>query len=113
MKLAGKIALLGLVALPLIAAGQTPPAPTYNSTITGFNSVTSFINVIVGGWIFWLLMVFVVIFILYAAFLYLTSGGDPEKTGKAKGVIIYAVIALAVALLAKAIVAIVTSALNS
>lgn len=40
------------------------------------------------------------IFIIIAAFKYLTAQGDPEKVGEARQMVIYAVIAIAVALLA-------------
>jgi hypothetical protein len=39
-------------------------------------------------------------FIIFAAFSYLTAGGDPEQVSKAKSRIIYAAVAIAVALLA-------------
>lgn len=39
-------------------------------------------------------------FILFAAFTYLTAGGDEAKLGKAKSTLIYAVIAIVVALIA-------------
>jgi len=44
-----------------------------------------------------------VIFIILAAFGYLTSGGDPEKVGSAKNKIVYAIVAIIVAALAFAV----------
>lgn len=41
-----------------------------------------------------------VLFILYAAFLYLTAAGSDEAIGKAKKVLIYAVVAIIIAFLA-------------
>ncbi len=69
------------------------------------------INIIktVTSWLFGILLVAAVLFLIYAAFLYLTSGGDEEKTKKAKSYVIYAVIAVAIGILAYSIVALVGS----
>jgi phosphoglycerol transferase MdoB-like AlkP superfamily enzyme len=53
------------------------------------------------------------IFIIIAAFKYLTAQGDPEKVGTARQMVIYAVIAIAVALLALVIQNIVASFLGA
>lgn len=45
-----------------------------------------------------------VIAIVMAGFMYVTSGGEPEKTKKAKNTIIYALVAIVLAVLANAIV---------
>lgn len=45
-----------------------------------------------------------VIAIVIAGFMYVTSGGEPEKTKKAKNTIIYALVAVVLAMLANAIV---------
>lgn len=45
-----------------------------------------------------------VIVIVLAGFMYVTSGGEPEKTKKAKNTIIYALVAIVLAVLANAIV---------
>lgn len=55
------------------------------------------------------LMVVTVAFIVYAAYLYLTSQGDVEKVKTANRVILYAVVAVAVALLAYVFINIVTA----
>jgi phosphoglycerol transferase MdoB-like AlkP superfamily enzyme len=51
-------------------------------------------------WVYIIFFIIAVMFILFAAFSYLTAGGDPETVAKAKNQIIYAAIAIAVALLA-------------
>ncbi|OGM91796.1 hypothetical protein A2999_01330 [Candidatus Wolfebacteria bacterium RIFCSPLOWO2_01_FULL_38_11] len=60
-------------------------------------------------WIYTIFFIIAGIMILFAAFTYLTSGGDPEKVGSAKNQIIYAVVAIVVALLAVSINLIVKS----
>lgn len=56
------------------------------------------------GWFYGALAALAVVFIIYAGFLFLTAGDDAEKVGKAKKQLIYAVVAVAVAILATGIV---------
>ena len=58
----------------------------------------------VANWIFAVLMALAIIFVLMAAFTYLTSGGG-EEVKKAHKQLLYAAVAVAVAVLAKGIVA--------
>lgn len=55
------------------------------------------------NWLFMILMLAVVAMIIWGGLLYVFSSGDPTKTGKAKGVLTFAIVGLAVALLAKII----------
>jgi hypothetical protein len=55
----------------------------------------------VSNWIFYIVILFSTIMIVWGGFTYLTSAGDPGKAGKGKSIITYALIGLAVALLAK------------
>jgi len=90
-------------------AGAQPTLPTAGQTgIQNYGALTTKFDVI-GNWMFGILLFLAVIFIIYAAFLYLTSGGVEEKTKQAKDYIIYAVIAIAVAILAKGIIALIGS----
>lgn len=57
----------------------------------------------VTNWVFYIILIVVMIMILYAAFLFLTSSGSPEKAGKATKVITYAIIGMVIGLLARAI----------
>lgn len=57
----------------------------------------------VTNWIFYIILTVVMIMILYAAFLFLTSSGSPEKAGKATKIITYAIIGMVIGLLARAI----------
>ncbi len=98
------IAVVGALVLPLFAGAQ----PTLGTNITGYSDVTGIIGT-VGNWMFGIILALAVIFILYAAFLYLTSGGDEEKVGTAKKYLVYAIIAVAVAVLSKGIVMVVQS----
>ena len=58
-------------------------------------------------WLFIILILFVTIMIIYGGFTIVTASGDPEKAGKGKQILTYAIIGLAIALLAKVIPSIV------
>jgi fumarate reductase subunit D len=60
------------------------------------------LNILAGTvkWVYTVFFIVAVIFILFAAFNYLSGGDNPEKLKTARNQIIYAVIAIAVALLA-------------
>lgn len=53
--------------------------------------------------LFFVIMILVVIIVLYAAYLFLTSGGDPKKVETARNLLIYAAIGIAIAFLARAV----------
>ncbi len=67
--------------------------------------VSTLVNVT--DWIFIFLMAIVIIFVLFGAFYILTAGGDTEKVSKGRNFIIYAAVGLLIALLARAVPAIV------
>ncbi len=88
---------LSVAALPLLASAQTlPPAPFVD--LPGFKN---FICTVVVGWLFTFLIILTVVFVLIAAYKYLTASGDPEKVKSASHTLIYAAIAIVVALFAR------------
>jgi uncharacterized membrane protein len=103
--------------LPALAFAQAPPGPPPTSGSIPGASVTS-ISGVLGlicnffGWAFFFLIALVVIFVIVAAFRYLTAAGDPEKVKKAGSTLLYAAVAVGVALLARAIPLIVSSFLG-
>lgn len=92
------------LALPVLVMAQAPPTPSNvpQSNITSLQSVLNLLCVVF-GWAFWFLVVLAVIFVLVAAFRYLTAGGNPENVGKAGSTLLYAAVAIGVALLARAV----------
>jgi len=64
------------------------------------------------NWAFGLLIVLAAAFIFFAAYLYLTAGGNEANTAKAKNYIIYAVIAIIVGFVARGLVSIVIGLLQ-
>jgi hypothetical protein len=90
--------------LPALVMAQAPPNPA-NVPQTNITSLQSILNLlcVVFAWMFWFLVVLAVIFVLVAAFRYLTAGGNPEAVGTAGHTLLYAAIAIGVALIARAI----------
>jgi hypothetical protein len=91
------------LALPLLAAAQVPAAPISapNSGINSINAVGTSLCTIT-NWLFYFLILVAVIFIMLAAYKYLTAAGDAEKVKSAGHELLYAVIAIVVGILAKA-----------
>jgi len=67
----------------------------------------------ISNWALGILIAIAAIFIIYAAFTYLTAGGDPEKVKTANRIILYAAVAIAVGLLSKTFVYIVANLLGA
>ena len=108
------------LALPLLASAQnlqTPSAPQNPTSVPQGNirSIQGVLNdvCVVFDWMFYFLVALAVVFIIVAAFKYLTAAGDPEKVRGAGQTLLYAAIAVGVALLARAIPLIVASFLNA
>ena len=102
-KIIGAIATMAVV-LPMIAAAQSGvtgavPPPNVRWTFTDLIRV---LNTMV-TWIFTVFLILSVIMIIWAAFQYLLSGGSEEKVQSASRLLIYAAVAIAVALLAIAV----------
>ena len=85
-------------------SSNIPSAPQVSlSTVGGiFCYIYEAFNIL-----FWLLIALTLVMVVVAAYTYLTSGGESEKVSKAGKTLMYAAIAVAVALLAKGIPAIV------
>ncbi|MFA6136187.1 MAG: pilin [Candidatus Paceibacterota bacterium] len=114
------LALFGILSTSLVSAapipcGQpgalpcnivnNPGAPT---TVSG--AVAIFTKIV--QWVYTILFIVAVLFILIAAFYFITSSGDDTKVKKAKSMLLYAVIGIVVALLSWGIVKFVEGSLN-
>jgi hypothetical protein len=107
-----------VAAAPFMAYAQIqgPSAPTQgNVPQSNINSLQTVLNTvcIVFSWMFYFLIALAVVFIVVAAFRYLTAGGEAEKVKGAGQTLLYAAIAVGVALLARAIPLIVASFLGA
>ena len=96
-----KIIYIALLALPIIGFAQAN-IPGLNPPQTGITSINDVNTVIVRivNWVMGIFFVAAVLFIFWAAYLYLTAAGDTEKVSKAHNQLIYSIVAIAVALLA-------------
>ncbi len=97
------LALQVMVPIAVLAqqAGDEPIVDDFCGVIDLIGRITNILLVA--------LIVLAVIFIIMAAFKYLTAGGDSEKVGAANKQILYAAIAVAVGLLATAVPSVVSS----
>ena len=57
----------------------------------------------VTNWVFYIMTLVAVLMIVFGGFTYITAAGDPAKAGKGKSILTYAIIGLAIALIAKLI----------
>ncbi len=89
--------LAGLLPVAGAVSGDVPNPP--DPSITSYCELICKIT-LVAQWMYGILMILGVIFVLYAAFLYLISQGSDERIGTAKKVLIYAIVALVIAVLA-------------
>ena len=105
------LALCTLAMLPIVGFAQVPTQPV-QSPINSYADVISLIKKI-AGIMQGLLYVLATVFIIIAAFKYLTSGGDEAKTKEAKNMIVYAIVAVAVALIAAGVSAVVANLLGA
>lgn len=103
---------VSLILTPIASALAVDPfnpnPPTLPSNVTTYGGVVGLMSTI-ANWMFGILLALAVVFLVWAAFLYLTSSGDSAKTEKAKNIIVYAIVAIVVAVLAKGIVIVVQS----
>jgi len=99
--------ILSLLAVPTIALGQaTGSTPGQQVPVdAGFEATLN--NIV--DWLFTILLIVAVIAILIAAFFFITSAGDPEKVKTARQFVIYALIGVVIAVLAKGLVNFVSS----
>ncbi len=101
------LAIIAAVA-PLLVSAQTLPNPQIVTPIQAIQTLCT-----IAGWLFTFLIVFAIIFVIYAAWNYLTAAGDPEKVSAASRQLIYAAVAVAVAIFAKGLPLLVSGLLST
>ena len=97
------------------AVALTVPPPPTGSAPSGIITSTTGISALFCGiinWLFWGLIVFSIIMFLWGGYRYATSGGEPEKVGNANKTLLYAAIAVVVAVSAKGLPLLVSSFLG-
>jgi ABC-type uncharacterized transport system permease subunit len=105
--------------IPAMAFAQNLPQPVPPSgvnvpqgNITSLQSVLQLLCTVF-AWAFYFLIVIAVIFVIVAAFRYLTAAGEPEKVKEAGNTLLYAAVAIGVALLARAVPLVIGSFLGA
>jgi len=83
-----------------IAFAAVPTTVQTPATVETFGQLATVIDRVV-NFIFTGLIIGAIIFVILAAFQFLTGGGDPEQLGQARSKIIWAAVAIAVGLAAK------------
>lgn len=97
-----------------VVRAQSNPPPGSVTNSTGITSLQQILN-IVYSLAFWFQAFFfaiAIIYIILAAIAYLQSGGDVEKVTEAKNKLVYAIVAIAIAVLAFAMRSIVANFLG-
>ena len=89
-----------------ISAQATAPV-----IVSSGSDLIGLINTI-GNWIFAVLLAVAALFLIIAGFMFVTAAGNPETVTKARGMLINALIGVAVALGARGLVAVVSSILG-
>ena len=92
------------LAMPAVGLAQQLPAAAAPAG-TGVEPIISILNT-AGNWMFGILLAVAAIYILLAAFKFLTAKGDPKEIGAAKDALTYALVAIVVGALTKGIIAI-------
>ena len=94
---------LAISAMPLLAGAQITGTEAPGAPVGTIEDILRVLELLI-TWVFTLLLVLAVLAILYAAFLYLASGGEPENIKEASRYLLYAFIAIVVALVARGVV---------
>ncbi len=88
-----------VLAAPFDPNAPGTDVPTLPKEVVSFPSLIKTI-MLVGRWMFGILMALGVVFIVYAGFLYLIAQGNDTKLATAKKVLIYAIVGLIIGVLA-------------
>jgi hypothetical protein len=88
-----------------------PPPPKYLINPLACNTIPECIEKII-SFILWIGTAIFPIIIIIGGFLFLISGGDPEKVRTAKRMIFWAVIGLAIVLLARGIISVIKTVIG-
>ncbi|NMB92061.1 MAG: hypothetical protein GYA31_00270 [Parcubacteria group bacterium] len=99
-KLILTISLITLLSGALLALAQPPEAPWIEIDPWGTNGVIKTIT----NWFFGIVLLIAVIMLIAAGFTYVTSAGNEEKVKSALNMLIYALIGVGIALLARGLV---------
>lgn len=92
------VLLLPMLLQPANASAQSSMPSSFPLKDLKFNQVLGVLNTFV-SWLFTVFLIVAVIFIIFAAFKYLIYGSNPTEVKKATHMLVFAAVAIAVALL--------------
>jgi len=92
------ITLVTLIAAPALVAAQ-------NDKVEEIDIIDALESLV--DWLFTILLIVAAIFLVIAAFTFITASGDPEKIGKARNFVLYALIGVAVAVASRGLISLV------
>lgn len=105
------VSVFAVLALPVLAVSEQPPTdktlPATAPATTGAQLLT-LVDTLT-NWVFAVFSVLTIIFVLLAAFQFITAGGDAVKLGEARSKLIWAVVGIVIALASKGLVPVVRS----
>lgn len=90
------------LALPVVSSAQNLPAAA-SPQGTGVDPIIAILNT-VGNWMFGILIAVAAIYILLAAFKFMTAKGDSKAIGEARQALTYSLVAVAVGALTKGLI---------
>ena len=102
------------LSLTSVAFAQAPTSPIIppgfeaNNMVGNITNTDTLVGVIMGlvNWIAWFVGLLAVLMGLYAGILFITAGGNAETVTKARNILLYAIVGIAVAILSFSLVAI-------
>ncbi len=97
--------------LPVLAQENSQNVEANSIEISSIDDILNIINNI-ASWMYRILLAVAVIFVLMAAFTFLTSGDKPDSIKKAKNQILYAAIGIVIAIISFSVSTIVTNVLT-
>lgn len=105
------MSVMSLIALSATVFAANPTIPTTSQDINLFTKTEELLTTI-QGWATAVIGIIAILVLLYAAFLFMTAGGDETKMESAKAYIKYGIIGIIVAVLAYSALAIVKTTLG-
>ena len=97
-KFVSNVALSALLALPAVGLAQPSTLPAID-VMQALDDMTN--------WLFAILLIVAVIYVIIAAYHFITAQGDPDKVKLARNMVLYSLIGVAVAIASKGLVVLV------
>lgn len=91
--------LAGLLLMPASILAAEIQQPPLEPPVQNLQDIVDIMDK-VGEWIFAIVLALAIIFILVSAFQFLTASGNPEKITSARQILVYALVAVAIAVVA-------------